>query len=370
MIFIMASGLAPNIGAQLVFRFLAGFFGATPLTTAGGSLSDVWSPVERVAAFPLFAASAFGGPVMGPVIGGFIGESSLVSWRWVEWTSLIMAGLVLGLLILFAPETYGPVLLKWKAAHLRRLTGDDRYKAEIEIREETFLHQLVHALYRPFLIFVKEPIIILWSLYLTVVYIVLFTFLTGYTFIFTDVFGFSQGITGLSFMGIQIGFVIVFAFVPFVYRSAMSDLKKLQDAGGERLPPENSLRFAMMGAPWLPISLFWMAWTAYSTISPWSALVASVAFGFSVLCIFISTYQYIINSFETYAASALASITFVRYLAAGGMVEVSLPMYRKLNVHWTLTVLGCISLLLTPAPYLFYKYGPKIRSYSRLATSL
>ena len=37
MIFIMASGLAPNIGAQLAFRFLAGFFGSTPLTCAGES---------------------------------------------------------------------------------------------------------------------------------------------------------------------------------------------------------------------------------------------------------------------------------------------------------------------------------------------
>lgn len=43
MIFVMASGLAPNIGAQLAFRLLAGFFGSTPLTCAGGSISDLWN---------------------------------------------------------------------------------------------------------------------------------------------------------------------------------------------------------------------------------------------------------------------------------------------------------------------------------------
>lgn len=48
MIFIMASGLAPNIGAQLAFRFIAGCFAATPLTCAGGSISDLWGPMERV----------------------------------------------------------------------------------------------------------------------------------------------------------------------------------------------------------------------------------------------------------------------------------------------------------------------------------
>jgi MFS family permease len=59
MIFVMASGLAPNISAQLSFRFLAGFFGSTPLVCAGGSISDLWSPMERVFAFPVFANAAF-----------------------------------------------------------------------------------------------------------------------------------------------------------------------------------------------------------------------------------------------------------------------------------------------------------------------
>lgn len=61
MVFVMASGLAPNIGAQITFRFLAGFFGATPLVCAGGSIADLWNPLERVYAFPLFANAAFTG---------------------------------------------------------------------------------------------------------------------------------------------------------------------------------------------------------------------------------------------------------------------------------------------------------------------
>lgn len=32
MIFLMAKALTPNYGAALAFRFLAGFFGSTPLT--------------------------------------------------------------------------------------------------------------------------------------------------------------------------------------------------------------------------------------------------------------------------------------------------------------------------------------------------
>ena len=138
MIFIMASALAPNIGAQLAFRFIAGFFAATPLVCAGGSISRLWNPMERVYAFPVFANAAFMGPIFGPIVGGFVGESPLVSWRWCEWITLIVSGLVLSLIIFLQPETYALTLLKWKATRLRQLTGDVRYKAEIEIRYVSF----------------------------------------------------------------------------------------------------------------------------------------------------------------------------------------------------------------------------------------
>ena len=194
MIFIMASGLAPNIGAQLVFRVIAGCFAATPLTCAGGSISDLWNSMERVYAFPVFANAAFMGPIFGPIVGGFIGESRLVSWRWTEWITLIISGFVLFNVICFQPETYAPILLKWRASRLRELTGDDRYRAEVEIRDVTFFKRLGRALYRPFLLTFSEPIIILIALYLTVIYIILFTFLDGYDFVFTETYGFSSAL--------------------------------------------------------------------------------------------------------------------------------------------------------------------------------
>ena len=276
MIWIMASGLAPNIGAQLVFRFLAGFFGSTPLVCAGGSISDLWSPMERVYAFPVFANAAFMGPVVGPIIGGFIGQSSRLSWRWTEWITLIMSGLVLILVVLFQPETFAPILLKWKAAHLRELSSDPRYRAEIEIRDESFLHRLQRALYRPFVLTFSEPIILLLAVYLMVIYIILFTFLDGYNYIFTETHRFSQGLTGLSFAGIAIGLCLSSCLVPVIHHWAQNDLKKVKEQGGQRLPPEFRLWFAIFGAPAIPIALFWMGWTTSESISPWSPLAAYV----------------------------------------------------------------------------------------------
>lgn len=258
MIFIMASALAPNIGAQLAFRFIAGCFAATPLVCAGGSISDLWNPMERVYAFPVFANAAFMGPIFGPIVGGFVGESPLVSWRWCEWITLIISGLVLSLIIFLQTETYAPTLLKWKATRLRQLTGDDRYKAEIEIRYTSFFQRLGTALYRPFVLTFSEPIIILIALYLTVIYIILFTFLNAYTFIFTETYGFSEGITGLVFIGIAIGLCLASLLIPIIYKWAKDDLAKIKKQGGTQLPPEFRLWFAMLGAPAIPISMFWM----------------------------------------------------------------------------------------------------------------
>lgn len=365
----MASALAPNIGAQYAFRFLAGVFGGSPLVLAGGSIADTSDPFERTYAFPIFANAGFLGPVSGAFFSGFIAEptSAFPSWRWTEWMTLIISGVIFVLVVLFLPETLSPVLLKWKAKHLRDVTGDDRYRAEVEVRTESFLSRLRHALYRPILLTVTEPIIAFIALYMTVIYIILFTFLDGYVYIFQNPYGLSSGVTGACFGGIILGLFGASALVPFIVRKAKRELHTIQSNGGSKLPPEFRLLYAMIGAPFIPISLFWMGWTSNPSISIWSPLAASVPFGFGILCVFISSYQYIIDGYEQFAASALASITLIRYVAAGGMTIAGVPFYENLGVHYTLTILACISLACTPLPYIFYKYGHALRKRSKYA---
>jgi hypothetical protein len=50
------------------------------------------------------------------------------------------------------------------------------------------------------------------------------------------------------------------------------------------------------------------------SISIWSPLAAGVLFGYGVLCIFISSYQYTIDTYEMYAASALTPATLACYV--------------------------------------------------------
>ena len=195
--------------------------------------------------------------------------------------TLLFSGVVLIIVVLFQPETFPPILLKWKAEHLRTITGDQRYKGSIEIREETLFGKLKRALYRPFLLTFREPIIILVALYLTVIYIVLFGFLDGFTYIFGDTYGLGPGLTGLCFLAIIIGLCGASALVPLIYKWAKRDMKKIEEQGGDRLPPEFRLWFSMLGgAIAIPIALFWMGWTARPDISIWSPLASAALFGY------------------------------------------------------------------------------------------
>lgn len=44
-------------------------------------------------------------------------------------------------------------------------------------------------------------------------------------------------------------------------------------------------------------------------------------------------------------------------------------MYEKLNYQWASTLLAFLTLAMTPFPYLFFKYGRKIRARSTFAKS-
>ncbi|KAM5344325.1 hypothetical protein ACJ41O_012862 [Fusarium nematophilum] len=363
MIWIMASGLAPNFGAQITFRFLAGCSTSTPLVCSGGSIADMYNSLEKTWSFPLYAVTCFGGPMLGAVMGAYIGPSPLVSWRWTEWTMLISSGLVLVLVLFFMPETYGPLLLQWKASHYRRITGDGRFRCEHEITDASLFSRLKVSMTRPFLM-LTEPIIMAMTLYMTVVYIVLFTFLVGWPYIFEYTYGLDQGLANIIFIAMFLGTQINFAFVPIVYRKTL----RAKSRGDGHFSPETRLWYAMLGAAVsIPVSLFWLGWTNFPSISIWSAIFAVVVFGYGVTGIFICVYMYIIDSYEIYSASALTFVSLTRYLVAGGMTVVGIPFYENMGTHYTLTIMACLSVLLAAIPYVLYFYGPWIRAKSRFA---
>lgn len=68
-----------------------------------------------------------------------------------------------------------------------------------------------------------------------------------------------------------------------------------------------------------------------------------------------------------YSASAFAANTFMRSAVAAGFPLFTTQMFTGLGVNWACTLLGLIGLVMAPSPFLFYKYGARIRGSSKFA---
>jgi len=89
--FSVGCALAPTWAGLIVMRFLTGVGASTPISVIGGIYADIFStPKARGRAMTIFMAATTWGPLVGPVISGFIG---VVSWRWAFGIQCIFTGI-------------------------------------------------------------------------------------------------------------------------------------------------------------------------------------------------------------------------------------------------------------------------------------
>lgn len=81
----VATALAPSLGSLIFFRFLAGTFGASPITIGAGSFGDLIKPQHRGGVIAIWSLGPLLGPILGPIAGGYLGEDA--GWRWICWVS-------------------------------------------------------------------------------------------------------------------------------------------------------------------------------------------------------------------------------------------------------------------------------------------
>ena len=87
--FVVASvlcGIAQSLLQIVGFRLLQGMFGAALVPLGQAILLDIYTPEERGSAMAVYGVSIMVGPVLGPVIGGWLTDN--ISWRWVFYINL------------------------------------------------------------------------------------------------------------------------------------------------------------------------------------------------------------------------------------------------------------------------------------------
>lgn len=364
-IFIIPCAVAKNIGTLLVCRFLDGIFFSAPMTLIGGNLAEMWTIEQRGVAMAIFSAAPFLGPCIGPLVGGYIGDNA--GWRWIYWVLLIFSGVLYAFVCVLLPETHHQTLLTRRAKKLRRLTGDQSYRSLKEIKVRKMSEIVNETLMRP-LVLLTEPIIFLITVYMSVIYGLLYMFFFAYPVVYMEGKGWSASKTGLMFIPIAVGVIVATVIAPYFNKDYLRRANKYVERG--EVPPAELRLIPMMIGCWtIPAGLFAFAWSSFPHISWAGPCFSGFLCGMGFNMLYNPANNYIVDSYQHYAASGLAAKTFLRSMWGAAVPLFTIQMYHRLGYEWASSLLAFISLACCAIPYGFFFFGAKIRARSKYAYS-
>ncbi|CAD6592757.1 MAG: hypothetical protein ASARMPRED_006702 [Alectoria sarmentosa] len=355
-------GFAQNNVEIIVFRLLAGLGGSAQLAAGGGVLSDCWLPEQRGKAMGIYTLAPVLGPAIGPVLGGWIAERS--TWRWVFWSTSIADAVVQVAGVFFLPETYTPTILKQKAKQLRRETGNKRLHTEFE--DKKFSKLLAVALVRPFRLIGTQPIVQVLALYMAYLFGLFYLLFTTFSNLFEDVYHESVGIASLNYLALGLGFVLGGQINTHLCDRIYRRLKAKNNGVGK---PEFRVPLMIPASCLIPVGLFWYGWSAQAAIHWIMPNIGVFIFGIGAILCLQCAQTYIIDSYQRYAASAMAAAVVLRSIAGFAFPIFAPYMYHKLHYGWGNTVLALAGVVIgIPTPVMLWYFGERIRKASPYAS--
>lgn len=257
----------------------------------------------------LFAVAPFAGPALGPTISGAISVTG-TSWRWTYYVATMFSGVCALIATVCVKETYTPVLLARRAQRLRKETGDDRYVARIELNRVSPMELITKCILKPFALLFQEPMLLAITAYTGYIYGILYMTFEAFPMTFGERRGNNMLISGLCFMPFFVGGVMVCVSTVLYFNPAY--VKKAKKSPTGILDPEARLPMTYLGGPFVTISIFWLGWTCFESISIWSGLISTAMLGAGFILVFQGLFNYIIDAYLVNAATAMAANTVVR----------------------------------------------------------
>ena len=172
-------------------------------------------------------------------------------------------------------------------------------------------------------------------------------------------------IAGLHYIALAIGYFfgaqITSQFNDWLYR-------RLKQRNGGKGIPEFRIPVMIPCAILLPAGFFWYGWSAEAKMHWIMPDIGAAILAAATICGYQSIQTYVIDSYTKYAASAVASITFLRSLAGFVFPLFAPKLYGALGYGWGNSLLAFIAIGIgVPAPWLFWTYGGKLRAKSQYA---
>jgi hypothetical protein len=246
----------------------------------------------------------------------------LRGFRLVFWLVFAISGLLTIGVIFLQHETRESVLLSRKAKKLRAETGDRRFVAQADEERASLSSILKIALTRPVRLFFTEPVIQAWTAYVSFAWGVLYLLLVSIPIVFMQVYEFNLGQVGLCYIAQIIG---SFAAVPI---SLYCDKVYHQRVG--RMGPEARMYAGIVGGIFFAVGVSFecqgvarclrvsglrssphqcweFAWTSWASVHWLVPLIGIVLLYCGLLLIYLTAFNYLADSYQLYAASALSA---------------------------------------------------------------
>ncbi|OQD65921.1 hypothetical protein PENPOL_c005G00014 [Penicillium polonicum] len=353
-VFLAGTALSTNIQMLIAFRFLTGL--ATACSPIGpGIVKDLFEEECRGRAMSVMSLAGVLGPVIGPIIASYLGERA--GWRWVFWLPTIISS-VLGVLILIIyREAYKVIILERKAKKLRRETDKPELRSRYE-RDETLSHKLFSTSIRPLTLLFRSTILLLSTIYLSIVYGYTYITMTTIAPVFQERYRFSEGASGLAFLGLCLGLGFGALLCSFLLDRYTQQAK----TRSEVFAPEQRLPLLLPACLLMSSGLFIFGWTVQYRIQFVVPILGTALVGLGLAATSISLQTYIVDSFGIYAVSAISAMMVVRNTTAAFLPLAGPPLFDALGYHWGGTLLGCVVLVLSPLPLFLIKCGERLRA--------
>ncbi|KAJ4360240.1 uncharacterized protein N0V89_000800 [Didymosphaeria variabile] len=357
-LFISASLLAAVSDSTALFIGARALTGAAVASNVLGPaiIGDLFASEQRGSALSLVMLAPLVGGAIGPAVGGAIAQT--LGWRSVL---LIATGLALTCEIAFVTcfrETYKMIILKRKVAHIQEEAG---HEVSEDTKDEA-RYRLWYAITRPFTVLFGSSVLLALSLFGSVMFSYFYVLSTTLPDILRHRYGFTPAQTGSSFLCFSIG-----SFVSVLICNSSLDriyirLRNRSSAG--KGCPEYRLPLSIVGGLLLPFAVLAFGWIAHFRL-PVALLLLSVGFmGTTLLMTMVPLSAYVVDACGLYSASALTGVIVSRCLMGTFLPLTAGPLADMLGYGWSFTLLGLLSLALSPIPILVFRYGEKWRQRS------
>lgn len=348
--------------AQLcVFRFLGGLCGCAPLNVGAGTLADLWNDDERQLAMAAYSLGPTLGPVLAPVIASFIVTG--LNWHWCFYVLAIFNFSVAMCGTLFFKETYSPRLLKLKADRLRKETGNPHLHTIYEIADgETAFGKFTTTVLRPISLIFGHPMVFGLGAFMAFCYGFMYLFIVTFPSVYKGSYGFSTNIAGLMYLPLGIGFLLGTGFWSYMIEILYN---KLTARNGGVAKPEYRLPCLCFCGIGIPIGLIWYGWSAQKQLHWIMPAIGLAIFGFSLVAVFQTIQNYLIDMNNRFAASSVAAAAVFRSTFGFAFPLFAHQMYDTLNYGWGNTMCAFIALALgLPFPVFCLMYGERLRIWA------